>query len=314
MTTSFLSQDIWPQLTKAVRGSRQGCAVAVAYFGKGASRLLPLAKGSRLVVDASEASVASGQTCPADLIKLTNRGVALYSVPNLHAKVFVLGRIAYIGSANVSSRSQSTLVEACIRTTDGNAVRAARQFVEQNCLHRLSPTILAQLARLYRPPRVPGGKRGAKRQTMTSRRPSLPRLLLAQLDIVKLSERDQAMHDAGLAVARKRRKHPRSFELDDFRWTGKCAFQRGDVVIQVTDVGSNKVLVSPPGNVRYVRKWKDGNKRKSFVYLERPVQRRRQLKSLTRALGCTQKQMRRDGVVRDLSFAQTLLNTWAVTK
>jgi len=92
MTTAFLSRDIWPQLTKAARDSRQRCAVAVAYFGKGASRLLPLGKGSRLVVDASERSVASGQTCPADLIKLVKRGVAVYGVPNLHAKVFVLGR------------------------------------------------------------------------------------------------------------------------------------------------------------------------------------------------------------------------------
>jgi len=314
MTTSFLSQDIWPQLTKSVRGSRQGCSVAVAYFGKGASHLLPLAKGSRLVVDASEGSVASGQTCPADLVRLVNRGVAVYSVPNLHAKVFVLGRTAYIGSVNVSNRSASTLVEAVIRTTEGNAVRAAREFVQRHCLHRLTPKILEQLAKLYRPPRVPGGKRSAKRPSMTSKRPTLPRLLLAQLDIVKLSERDQAMHDAGLAVAQKRREHPRSFELDDFRWTGRCAFQRGDVVIQVTDEGSNKVLVSPPGNVRYVRKWRDGNKRKSFVYVERPVQRRRQLKSLARALGCPQKKMRSDGVVRDLSFAQALLNTWAVTK
>jgi len=49
--------------------------MAVAYFGKGASRLLPLTAGSRLVVDASECAVASGQTCPADLIKLVARGV-----------------------------------------------------------------------------------------------------------------------------------------------------------------------------------------------------------------------------------------------
>ena len=126
MSTAFMSRDIWRQLTKAARGSRQGAAVAVAYFGKGASRLLPLAQGSRLVVDASERSVASGLTCPADLLTLVNRGVAVYSVPNLHAKVFVLGDAAYIGSANVSSSSASRLVEAVIRTTESSLVRAAR--------------------------------------------------------------------------------------------------------------------------------------------------------------------------------------------
>ena len=87
MSTILVSQGIWPTLTKTVRGSRQRCAVAVAYFGKGARHLLPLSKGSSLVVDASERSVASGQTCPADLLTLVKRGVVVYSVANLHAKV-----------------------------------------------------------------------------------------------------------------------------------------------------------------------------------------------------------------------------------
>ncbi len=45
MSTVFITQDIWPQLTKAVRDSRQSCAVAVAYFGKEANILLPLSMG-----------------------------------------------------------------------------------------------------------------------------------------------------------------------------------------------------------------------------------------------------------------------------
>jgi hypothetical protein len=306
MTTAFLSRDIWPQLTKATRRCSQGCAVAVAYFGQGASRLLPLAKGSRLVVDASERSVGSGQTCPTDLIKLVERGVAVYSVPNLHAKVFVLGRVAYIGSANASSRAAAHLVEAVIRTNDLNAVRDARQFVQQLCLRELTPEVLKRLAGLWRPPLIPGGKRD------TSKRPSLPRLLLAQLRPENWSEHDQALHDAAMIVAKQRQKHPRRFELESFRFKGMCPYRRDDVVVQVTDEGSGGVLVTPPGNVLHVRTRRNGNRSVSFVYLERPALRRRQLNSLARALGCTQKRLRRNGLIRDSSLAQTLLNTWAV--
>jgi hypothetical protein len=313
MTTALLSREIWPQLSKAARGSRRRCAVAVAYFGKGGSRLLSLAKGSSLVVDASERTVASGQTCPADLIKLVERGVAVFNVPNLHAKVYVLGRAAYIGSANVSSRSASHLVEAVIRTTERHTVRAARQFVHQHCLHELTPTVLKRLAKLYRPPIVPGGKPGKPKQAMTSKRPSLPRLLLAQLHLEDWSERDQALHDAAMFVAKKRRERPRSFELESFRQTGKCEYLRGDVVIQVTDEGSSCVLVTPPGNVLHVRTRRDGNRQVSFVYLERPARRRQQVKSLAQALGCTQKRLRRNEVIRDSSFAQALLSPWAVS-
>lgn len=309
MSTVFVSQNVWPQLNKAVRRARQRCDVAVAYFGAGASRLLPLPKGSRLVVDASERAVASGQTCPADLIKL--RSVAKYSVPNLHAKVFVLGSAAYIGSANVSRHSASQLVEAVIRTTEPGAVRAARSFVRQHCLHELTPTVLKRLAKLYRPPRLPGGKRGKRQHAVTSRQPSLPRLFLAQLRLQDWSDKDQALHDAEIVVARKRQKHPRSFELESFRQTGKCIYQRGDVVIQVTDEGKSRVLVSPPGNVLHVRTRGDGSRQASFVYLEHPARRRRPVKALARTLGQgALKRLRRNWQVRNPEFARALLNAW----
>jgi hypothetical protein len=314
MTTAFLSGDIWPQLRKAARGSRQRCAVAVAYFGKGASGWLPLPKGSRLVVDASERSVASGQTCPAELAKLVENAVTVYSVPNLHAKVFVLGSAAYIGSPNVSSRSASQLVEAVIRTTERHTVRAARQFVEKYCLHELTPRVLKRLAKLYRPPLFPGGKRSKLSPSMRSERPSLPRVLLAQLEREDYSERDQALHDAGMLVAKKRQDHPRSFELESFRWSGKCPYRCDDVVIQVTDEGSRRVLVAPPGNVVYVRRRRDGNSLVSFVYVERPARRRRQVKAIAQTLGYPEKRLRSRGLIRDSTFAEALLNIWAITR
>src|SRR4051812_39263610 len=105
MKAEFVSRGIWSALTQTARSSPKRCAVAVAYFGKGASRFLPITNGSRIVVDASERAVACGQTCPAELMKLMKQGVTVFSVPNLHAKVFVLGRVAFVGSANVSNYS-----------------------------------------------------------------------------------------------------------------------------------------------------------------------------------------------------------------
>lgn len=311
MSTTFVSQNIWSQLTKAVSDSRKPCAVAVAYFGAGASRLLPLVRNSRLVVDASERAVASGQTCPADLITLVERGIAVYSVPNLHAKVFALGNAAFIGSTNVSGRSASQLVEAVVRTTEPAAVRAARQFIHDLCLHELTPTVLRRLAKLYRPPLIPGGKRGKKRAKDTFRRPTLPPLRLVQLKLGEWSESEQALHDTALPIAKKRRQHPRTYELDSFRWTGKCACQRGDLIIQVTNEGGGRVLVTPPGNVLHVRTRLEGKRQVSFVYLERPSQRRRTLKALAQSLGQgSLKRLTKGGLIRDAAFSQALLNAW----
>ncbi len=311
MSTILITRGIWPHLTAAVRSAQQPCAVAVAYVGAGASRRLPLPRNSRLVVNAGERAVELGQTCPDDLIRLVNRGVKVYSVTNLHAKVFVVGRAAYIGSANVSRNSATDLVEAVVRTTDPKVVQAARQFVREHCLHELTPTVLRRLSRLYRPPKFPGGKRVPRRLKDSSRRPTLPRLQLAQLELESWSERDQRLHDTAMTVARKRHEHPRTFELNSFRQTGRCPYKRGDVVVQVLDEGRGRVLVAPPGNVLHVRTVRRTNRQVSFVYLERPARRRRQVKVMARALGRgALKKLRRNGVVRDAAFAQAVLGAW----
>jgi hypothetical protein len=285
MNTVFVGKDIWPELSETVGGSKTRCVVAVAYFGSGASRLLPLPKGSRLVVDASERAVASGQTCPADLLKLVKQGVAVYSVPNLHAKVFVLAKTAYVGSTNVSSRSASQLVEAVLRTTEPDAVQAARKFVEDHCLHELTPEVLKQLSKLYQPPLIPGGKRKQGSVVDSAKRPTLPRLFLAQLRLIEWSDRDQALHDAGLVVARKRREHPRTFKPTSFRVAGQCRDKPGEVVIQLTDEGAGKVLVSPPANVLHIRRRQDAKGCVAFVHLEHAARGGREVGKLAIQLG-----------------------------
>jgi len=70
MTTTFLSEGVWAELTEAVSNSKRQCFAAVAYFAKGASSQLPLPKESLLVVNASDSMVAAGVTCPDELIKL----------------------------------------------------------------------------------------------------------------------------------------------------------------------------------------------------------------------------------------------------
>lgn len=312
MSTRLLVADIWPTLTKGARDCRFDCFVAVAYFGAGASRLLALETGSRFVVDASERAVASGQTCPADLLKLVKRGVGVYSVPNLHARVFVLGKTAYVGSTNVSNRSASHLVEAVLRTTEPSAVHAARRFVEAHCLHELTPEVLKHLYKLDRPPLIPGGKCKQRSVPDSAKHPTLLRLFLAQRHLMDWSDRDQALHDAGLMVARKRRKHPRTFDLTRFWVAGRCRGDPGDVVIPVTDEGAGKVLVSPPANVLHIRRRQDTKGRVLFVYLEHASRRRREVGKLAHPLGRDAlRQLRRDGLVGDKAFARSLLGVWA---
>ena len=285
----------------------------MAYFGKGASRLLPLPKGSRLVVDASIHAVTSGQTCPAELLILIKRGIEIYSVPNLHAKVFVLGKSAFIGSNNVSSHSAHTLIEAMICTNDSAIIKAARRFVMDKRLHRLTPELLKELDKKYRPPSIPGSKSGKRRRTGTNPESDLPRVLLAQLQLLEdWPDQEQSMHDDGMAIAKERSEHPRTYELDSFRYTGKCPFKRRDVVLQVTDEGSGNILVTAPGNVLNVKARQMGNTWVSYVYVEHPRVKPRQVNKLAKSLGRgSLKKLRRNGMVQSKSLARALLKIWS---
>jgi hypothetical protein len=98
---SLITTAPWDRIQSLVEKHPGKCHVAVAYFGSGASRLLPLKAGSVLVVDMSERAVKSGQTKPSEVSKLLRDGVEVHSVENLHAKVFVVGNRALVGSTNV---------------------------------------------------------------------------------------------------------------------------------------------------------------------------------------------------------------------
>lgn len=153
MTSELITTAVWDVLSQEARLARRPAHVAVAYFGSGGSQLLPLPTNSFLVVDASDAAVKSGQTCPFDLLKLHRRGVRVHSHRNLHAKVYVLGNAAFIGSPNVSQHSANIMLEAMFRTQQRSAVSAAREFVESLCITELDSDELTRLARIYKPPR-----------------------------------------------------------------------------------------------------------------------------------------------------------------
>ena len=309
MTTKLITKGIWGTLTRAVKESKSPCHVAVAYFGQGASKMLPLKSGSRLLVDASERTVTLGLTCPEDLMILQKKGVMIFSLENLHAKVYVIGKSVYIGSANVSQHSANTLVETLLCTTDSRTVKKAIEFIDYHKVQMLGPEMLKELKGIYRPPRFASRKRSSKKSKKRAHIiNNLPELHLVQLIRDNWSEREQDIHDKGEAIAIKLREHPRTHILDSFLWTGKCDFNPGDVVIQVTNEGNGKKLIHPPGNVLSVKAERIGNRNISFVFLECLNKKRRDLKRVARHLGRGfLKLLNSDGIIKNANYAHSML-------
>jgi hypothetical protein len=148
-------------ITADATKAKQPSHVAVAYFGALGPTLLPLKAGSTLVVDASVGVVGAGMTNPYALDLMLKRGVNVFSVRNLHAKVFAFDKSGFIGSTNVSSSSANVLVEASFRTTLQADIAAIRKFVTGLAINQLDAKRLAALKTIYKPPKVP---RAAKAQ------------------------------------------------------------------------------------------------------------------------------------------------------
>ncbi len=135
---------------------------AIAYFGQGGAKLLPLRTGDRLVIDMSPATVRARGTDPHEAEKLLQRYIEVFTRRNLHAKIIVADKSVTAGSANASSHSQQVLEEAAILMTDPSAVRRDREFIECICTEPVRPEYLEKCENIYRPPRLSGQRTGTK--------------------------------------------------------------------------------------------------------------------------------------------------------
>ena len=260
MSTEFLGTNIWSRLTAEAKQFNGKSFVAVAYFGTGAAKLLPLKKGSILVVDASDKAVKSGQTNPAELIKLRKLGVRIFSMSNLHAKVFVFGGVAFVGSTNVSENSEDVYSEASIRSSQTSVVSSARQFVRTLAVNEIGPQKLEALLRAYKSRKKTGSsvKRGVNKIE--------PRLF-----IVRLTEGDEPAEDAatikdGVSKAETLMASNKTHQEMHFWNSAKeSRYRPGDTVLPVVLNENGRVIsIEPPGEFLY----SNTGSKKRFYYFE----------------------------------------------
>lgn len=155
MSTELVTGNVWSSVHAAARTYRKKYA-AVAFVGADGPKLLSkFGQGDVLVCNMGRKALRDGSTNPDAIETLMGRGVAVYSQENLHAKVYVLGSIAFIGSANVSANAASRLIEAMLRTTERSLVADARNFILAQCRDatEVDDACLKLARSLYRPPR-----------------------------------------------------------------------------------------------------------------------------------------------------------------
>jgi hypothetical protein len=268
--TTFLSNETyWETLSASIKAASRVDA-AVAYFGQGGAKLLPLRRGDRLIVDLSPATVGAGGADPREIEKLMRRGVQVFTRRNLHAKTVIADNLVISGSANVSTRSQQLLDEAAILTNDQSAVRRAREFIERLCTEPVRLEYVEECKKLYRPPRLNGKRLDGRKDQQ--------RATHAKLWIVNLHERnslpesEQDRYEEGEAKAERLLKDNARSKTDSFHWSYKprmaTELELGDCIIRVVQFKDTRISVYPPGQLllidSYVRDAASGKERYVF--------------------------------------------------
>lgn len=228
-----VSEGLWTELRRiAGKKKNRPRLAAVAYVTS--DERVNFGKGDILVCDATDTAIKSGQTAAAILRRAHDRGAQLFSSPGLHAKVFLLGRVAVIGSANLSSKSATELDEAALITDDARATSGVRLLVESlsQTADRIDQGFLRRIEKLP----VVQARRGSRRR----RSVRLPEPRAWLISVVPLDDEKHA--DEQTIIDDERAKAEEGTQYSDsepgyIRFTGTSNFRKsaklGDLVITI---------------------------------------------------------------------------------
>lgn len=300
MKPLILTENIWPTITSEAKANTSSSMVAVAFFSTGAANMLPIQKGSELVVNASNAVVKSGQTNPSELIKLLKLGVKIFSCDNLHAKIFLLGNKLFIGSANASHNSAIGLQEAMLFTTDKSLIAQAKKAISSFCIKDLGLERLKQLSKIYCSPKFIGGMPASQKR--------IPKKKVSDFYVCNLVYKDhpkgtEEAYGKGKKTAEKKKGNDQH-QILDFWWANKAKFKVGDTVFMILKDGNGDHDIYPPGIIIHISKWKEKH---LLIYVEAPNKKCRKLSALSKKIDINP--FKRGGY-KSSEVAAQVLKTW----
>lgn len=267
MASRFLfNESLWSELTERV-GKAKRTVAAVAYLGAGASKLVVLKKGDKLVVDMSLKAVRSGTTDPREVKKLLDKGVEVFSRAGLHAKFFVIDRVVIAGSSNISKHAHDYLDEAAVLTDDPAAVP-----LDGLCTEPVRKLYLERCIAEYRPPRLLPGAAEQGRSRAKLRQAKL--WILGGLHYADLPEVEAGKEARVTRKARKRLRDYERCEVDYSHYARRFGFfdrlRVGDQLI-ICIRTARGFDVYPPARCLGVESYpRGGGKRRYLVLRESP--------------------------------------------
>jgi hypothetical protein len=310
MKTSFLQgRALWKTIASTAAAGRPRW-IASPYVGKGAADLLPLQRGDVLLCSLTLENCRAGSVVPSELRALRRRGVRVYTRGDLHAKVFLLGRRAIVGSANLSANSRDVLDETGVVVSERREVASIRDWFAMRLVEPVEREWLSVCEKAYRAAETRRRRRAGRRQHREVRELAGPWVISTVPDWSE-DDIEERYRDVVRAQGRARLARPRAHAIETLKWTGASPFRKnarvGDVVVEFHKDGLKKT-VKPHARIVARREGRTARGTSATYFAMeypkdyRPVPRAR-LEGELRRLGL---RLRRRGgrvVEKDLAFA-----------
>lgn len=284
----FLSHDLWATIKNLSKKSKR-TKVAVPYFGTGGTTLLELKKGDTLLVAMDLNNVKAGLVSPHEIQKLYDKGVSIFNLQNLHAKIYLFDKQTVMGSANVSSHSVNHLIEAGILADDKTIRLNAERFIDEHCIEKVEQDYIELCKEHYHPPKNFVSKKNPR--TKNAFKGQLSRLWVISTKPIEFSDDDYAVLEKDKAIFEKKISNKRLFELDEIKYSIKDKFitsvKEGDIILEIVK-HKVRTQVIPPKRALGVT----FNKAKGQAYLR--VEERKN--PVTKSWTNLERQLRKNGI------------------
>lgn len=267
MGIKFHAPTPWIAIGNSANGVK--AHIAVPFLGKGAATMLPIAPGSVLVTRFTRDAVKGGQVDPREVIKFIRRGVTVFNQPDLHAKVYVFPRKAFVGSANVSKSSEN-LIEACLETSEIALVRQAREFVRSLDSDLVTPEYAKSLTSLY----PTEGERyfGTPNKNRKAKEAEEGKFWVTPVTEVVFSAEAKKANRKGKPQAVSALTDKSSYTLDTIH-QAEQQFQKGDWLLQRLSNGRGFIFECP-ARIVHLEMFAGPSGQEQLVYVEKPKRQR----------------------------------------
>lgn len=262
MALKFHAPSPWHAIKEAANNSR--AQIAVPYLGENAAEMLPVTAGSVLVTRFTRDAIQAGKVDPREVVKFIRRGISVFSQADLHARIYVFARKAFIGSANVSKASEQ-MVEACLETTDTKTVQASRKFVQSLNANPVTLDYAKSLIDLYPSDGEP--KYVAPEKSAEEDHSIKEKLWIVPVGVTEFSDDVKDIDRKGTKNATQQHAETSKTKLEKILCEGKLEFEKGDLAL--FRYGHKRGFkFDCPGRIIHLEPVGTGKNRDTIAYVE----------------------------------------------